>query len=154
MRKLTLNALALISIFIIPIYLVFSRYGKGEEHTITVQDGMGIIPTAMISIIVIVGIVYLLSWLKGKLVQDTSGMFRIFAFGLILFAILFLGYQWVDTITRTAEANLNEFVASLDYHNATLKSMYISIGAGVLAIVINQSFEINIPQKLWDYFTK
>jgi len=154
MRKLTLNALALISIFGIPIYLVLSRYGKGEEQTITVQDGLGIVPTAMISIIVIVGVVYLLSWLKGKLVQDASGMFRIFAFGVILFAVLFLTATWVDTITRTAEANLNDFVASLDYHNVTLKGMYISIGAGVLAILINQSFEFNIPQKLWDYFTK
>lgn len=154
MRKLTLNAFAIIAIFLIPIYLVLSRYGKGEERTITVQDGLGIVPTAMISIIVIVGIVYLLSWLKGKLIQDTSGMFRIFAFGLILFAILFLSATWVDTITRTAEANLNDFVASLDYHNVTLKNMYISIGSGVFAIVLNQAFEVNIPQKLWDYFTK
>jgi len=154
MRKLTLNALALISIFAIPIYIILSRYGSGEEQTITVKEGLGIIPTAMISIIVIVGIVYLLSYIKGKMVQDTSGMFRIFAFGVILTAVLFLGSTWVDTIARTAEANLNDFIGTLNYHNDTLKAMYISIGAGVLAVMINQSFEINIPQKLWEYFTK
>jgi hypothetical protein len=132
MRKTLLNIAALSVIFIGSIAVVINRYS--EEQVIQTQSTIGIIPAAIITLIVIGALSYIAANFKGMIYKQAFGTFSVALYGITAAAISWLGYLWVKIIQDAAKTNLDKFIETTDYHAETFTLL---LGVVVIGLAIS-----------------
>jgi len=117
MRKNLLNIAALSIIFIGSIAVVINRYS--EDRVIETQSSIGIIPAAVITLILIGAISYIAANFKGMIYKQPFGTFSVVLYGGTAAAVSWLGYLWVTIIQDAAQTNLDKFIETTNYHAET-----------------------------------
>lgn len=121
-----------IAIFVAPIVVVWQRY-KTETSTVTVQvnNGLGLVPTIFIALVVIVAVYFAASQFLEMVRTNKFGWLSIVFFGITLGLSLFGAWFVLNSILVSAQVNLNEFLATMDYHRQTMVYMIYPIVFGV-----------------------
>ena len=125
------NVFAFALIFVAPIIVVMARYDSGEQ-TIVVDEGMGFLATALITLIVIATTGLLVFHLK-ELMRDSFAL-SILVYGIIGGGLILVSYIATNYVASLATTNYEKFIESVNYHIDTMFFMLLFIGAGLLSI--------------------
>jgi len=128
------------AIFIMPIIIIVKRYStESTTMTVEVNNGLGLVPTLFIGIVVISALYFVTSQFLEMVRTNKFGWLSIIFFGLILGISLF-GFWFVsNSIVVSASQTLDTFLSTMIYHRQTVYYMLypiiFGVGLGVFAKV-------------------
>lgn len=120
MKRTILNWLAITILFLGSISVVIHRYTQTETVEAETTEGLSIIGLALVWFIAVIAISFLTTNIKGYIQQNAFGKVAITVYSVIF---LFLNYSlwlFIEVIKNSAQANIDSFVTSMEYHLHTL----------------------------------
>lgn len=132
MRQKLLNIIAAAIIFIGALVVITERYQ--EDRTIVIEQGLGPIAMTLISLIVLGALSFLVANFKAMIYQAPFGTFAVVIYGTVVVVVSGLGYLWVDSIQKGAQANLDVFLDNMQYHADTL---LIIAGIALFGVIVS-----------------
>lgn len=133
MKKATANLIAFGFIFIAPIIIIMLRYEQ-EKKVVVSEGGLPFVASALISIMILIGLFFLISLAKAKIVQDKTSSFALFIYGVIIVGVLFIALTLMNSIVQGVEYNYELFMENMAYHKNTIKYMIYASAVGVAII--------------------
>ena len=134
------KGVSVFAIFIMPIIIIVKRYStESTTMTVEVNNGLGLVPTLFIGIVVISALYFVTSQFLEMVRTNKFGWLSIIFFGLILGISLF-GFWFVsNSIVVSASQTLDTFLSTMIYHRQTVYYMLypivFGVGLGVFAKV-------------------
>jgi len=130
MLKTASKVFSAVAIFILPLFVVYKRY-QTTTVTVEVNNGIGLIPTIFIGTAILTGLYWLVSQLRAKLKQNPFSWLSLIIMGSVLGLSLFGVWFGINSVTISAQTQLDEFVNTMIYHRQTLFYMMIPIVSGI-----------------------
>ena len=131
------------AIFILPLFVVYKRY-KTTTVTVEVNNGLGLLPTIFIGTSIFMGLYWLISQLRAKLKQNPFSWLSLIIMGSVLGLALFGVWFGINSVTISAQTQLDEFVNTMIYHRQTLFYMLIPIISGICLGLVSWVLQLKL----------
>jgi len=143
MSKALSKVAAAAFIFLAPLIVILRRY-QSQEVTVT-ENTFGFVPLMFVVVIALVALSFFVNQFMEMVRQSKFGYLAIGTFGLILATILFLSWTILQWVVTNAQADLNEFVNTFNYHQSTLIEMLVFVAIGITIAAVSTVVQIKKP---------
>lgn len=131
-------------IFVAPLLVILRRY-QADQVTTTTESALGFVPLMFIVVVALVALSFFVNQFMEMVRQSKFGYLAIGVFGVIMATILFLSWTVIQWVVMNAQNDLNNFVATFNYHQSTLIEMLVFVAAGIAIVVIAKLLEFKKP---------
>ena len=133
MKKTLLNWGSILTLFIGSAMVVINRYSQVEQQEAATTEGLNIIGFALLWFIGIIAISFVVTNIKGYIQQHAFGKVAITVYALVFAFLSYSLWVLVKIIKEGAQANVDTFVANMEYH---MHSLWLLMLVAVLALAI------------------
>ena len=138
--KLVLRSAALFLIFILPFYIVYSTFKT--EPVEVVRSGFGLIPSILLSLVVFVGIGFIFTVLKEKILNDKAGRIAIAFYGFVLLSLFGVTWSILASILNIATNEFESFQQNFELYISVTRNVSVSVFVGIILVLSDLIYQL------------